>query len=279
LIRDIDNMGEVKPGTKRAERKDALFNEIESDILPAIEAIAKESLSVDNDVVYRSTKALFLIRKGGVDNIRTARDSFDEVSKTQRVSSRTGDMILSLDMQLNDKEHALEKAKNILSANPSDPMANYIMGSLCLQNGDNVTAEQHLRKATTGKRTAPLAYNDLAEVLRRRGAFEEAEKVAREAVAIMPKLYVAWETLGSILMGAGKSFEEAEKYIEKACELSKDEQGGAADVRMLISLARVQIKRGQMLRAKGTMRVVQSRMKELTEYERKEFEELMKSVR
>ena len=279
LIRDIDNMGEVKPGTKRAERKDALFNEIESDILPAIEAIAKESLSVDNDVVYRSTKALFLIRKGGVDNIRTARDSFDEVSKTQRVSSRTGDMILSLDMQLNDKEHALEKAKNILSANPSDPMANYIMGSLCLQNGDNVTAEQHLRKATTGKRTVPLAYNDLAEVLRRRGAFEEAEKVAREAVAIMPKLYVAWETLGSILMGAGKSFEEAEKYIEKACELSKDEQGGAADVRMLISLARVQIKRGQMLRAKGTMRVVQSRMKELTEYERKEFEELMKSVK
>jgi hypothetical protein len=34
-----------------------------------------------------------------------------------------------------------------------------------------------------------------------------------------------------------------------------------------------------MLRAKGTMRVVQGRMKELTEYERKEFEELMRSVK
>jgi Tfp pilus assembly protein PilF len=90
---------------------------------------------------------------------------------------------------------------------------------------------------------------------------------------------VAWETLGSILMDAGKSFDEAEKYIQKACDLSKDEQGGAADVRMLISLARVQIKRGQMKRAKSTMRVVQSRMDELTEFERKEFEDLMRSVK
>lgn len=279
LIRDIDNMGEVEPGSKRADRRDMLLKEIETDILPVMEEIAKDNSQIDNEVIYRSTKALFLMRKGGIDNIRSARDSFDELAKTRRVSSRTGDMILSLDMQLNDKEHAETKAKTILANNPSDPMANYIMGSLCLQRGDNETAEIHLKKAVSGNRAVPLAYNDLAEVLRRRGAFEEAEKTARKAVELMPKLYVAWETLGSILMASGKSFEEAEKYIEKACELSKDATGGAADVRMLISLARVQIKRGQMLSAKGTMRVVQSRMNELSEYERKEFEVLMKSVK
>lgn len=279
LIRDIDNMGEVEAGSKRAQRKEALLKEIETDILSVMEAIAADGSVVDNEVIYRSTKALFLMRKGGVENIRDARDSFEAVSKTRRVSSRTGDMILSLDMQLNDKEHAEEKAKTILMTNPSDPMANYIMGSLCLQRGENDAAEGHLRKAVSGNRTVPLAYNDLAEALRRRGAFEEAEKMARDAVRIMPKLYVAWETLGSILMASGKSSEEAEKCIEKACELSKDATGGAADVRMLISLARVQLKRGQKLRAKGTMRVVQSRMNELTEYEKKEFEELMKSVK
>lgn len=279
LIRDIDNMGDVKPGTKRAQRRNELLNEIETDLLPVMETLTRDGAGVDNDIVYRSAKALFLIRKGGVDNIRSARDSFDEVSKTRRVSSSTGDMILSLDMQLNDKVHAEDKAKSILATNPSDSMANYIMGSISLHRGENGIAESYLRKAVEGNRVVPLAFNDLAEVLRRRKAYDEAEKVARQAVVHTPNLYVAWETLGSILMDAGKSFEEAEKYIQKACDLSKDEQGGAADVRMLISLARVQIKRGQMLRAKGTMRVVQGRMKELTEYERKEFEELMRSVK
>jgi Tfp pilus assembly protein PilF len=279
LIRNIDAMGEVEPNSKRAERKEALLKEIETDILPVIEAISKESSGMDHEVVYRSTKALFLMRKGGVENIRSARDSFDEVAKTSRGSRRTGDVILSLDMQLNDKEHAEKKALKILATDADDPMANYIMGSILLHRGESAAAETHLRKAISGARHVPLAFNDLAEVLRRRGAFEEAEKMAREAVARMPKLYVAWETLGSILMASGKSFSEAEKYIEKACELSKDASGGAADVRMLISLARVQIKRGQMLRAKGTMRVVQSRMKELSEFERKEFEDLMKSVK
>lgn len=277
IIRDIDNMGEVKEGSKRAERRKALFNEVEGEILPAMAVLAKDNAS--NDAVYQSTRALVLMRKGGVENIREARDSFEEVSKSRRGSSRTGDMILSLDMQLDDKEHAEEKARTILIDNPSDPLANYIMGSLLLQRGDNETAEKHLRRAVDTKRQVPLAFNDLAEVLRRRDAFDEAEKYARKAVEAMPKLYVVWETLGSILMDAGKNFEEAEQHIQKACDLSKDAKGGAADVRMLISLARVQIKRGEMLRAKGTMRVVLGRINELTEFEKKEFEEMRKSVK
>jgi tetratricopeptide (TPR) repeat protein len=188
-------------------------------------------------------------------------------------------MILTLDMQLNDKAHAENRAIRILAANPDDSLANYIMGSISLHRGENNQAEKYLRKAVSGKRIALLAYNDLAEVLRRLKKFDEAEKYARKAVEITPNLYVAWETLGSILMDMGKSFEEAEKYIQKACDLSKDEQGGAADVRMLISLARVQKARGQMKRAKSTMRMVQSRMNELTDYERREFEELMRSVK
>ena len=51
------------------------------------------------------------------------------------------------------------------------------------------------------------------------------------------------------------------------------------DVRMLVSLARVQIKRGEMLRAKGTMRTVLGRIDELSEFEKREFEELRKRVK
>ena len=129
----------------------------------------------------------------------------------------------------------------------------------------------------------PLALNDLAEVLRRNKNFTDAEHYARKAVETSPKLYVAWETLGSILMDAKKgdkgALSEAEKCILKACELSRDEKGREADVRMLVALARVQAMRGDRSRARGTIRKVQARIGELSDFEKREFEELKKSVR
>ena len=277
LIQNVDMIKDALVNTNSAAKKDKALKEIEENILPKMESLVKDRPV--EDAVYRSTRALVLMRKGGDAHIREARDSFDAVANSGRGSTHTGDMILTLDMQLNDKTHAEARAMRILAANPDDSLANYIMGSISLHRGENNQAEKYLRKSVSGKRIALLAYNDLAEVLRRLKKFDEAEKYARKAVEITPNLYVAWETLGSILMDTGKSFEEAEKYIQKACDLSKDEQGGAADVRMLISLARVQKARGQMKRAKSTMRMVQSRMNELTDYERREFEELMRSVK
>lgn len=277
LIQNVDMIKDASVNTNSAAKKDKALKEIEENILPKMKSLVKDRPV--EEAVYRSTRALVLMRKGGDAHIREARDSFDAVANSGRGSTHTGDMILTLDMQLNDKAHAEARAMRILAANPDDSLANYIMGSISLHRGENNQAEKYLRKSVSGKRIALLAYNDLAEVLRRLKKFDEAEKYARKAVEITPNLYVAWETLGSILMDTGKSFEEAEKYIQKACDLSKDEQGGAADVRMLISLARVQKARGQMKRAKSTMRMVQSRMNELTDYERREFEELMRSVK
>ena len=51
------------------------------------------------------------------------------------------------------------------------------------------------------------------------------------------------------------------------------------DVRMLVSLARVQIAKGDRQRANMTLRKVKGRVKELSDFERGEFEELSKSVR
>lgn len=277
LIRMADNLGDVSANAKLEKRKTAIFKEVEGELMPTMEFLAKESK--ENDAVYRSVRALMLMRKGGESNIREARDSFDVVVDRGMGSSHTSDMILSLDMQLNDKEHAEERASRVLASRPDDPLANYIMGSIVLHRGDNEAAEKYFKKAVSGKRVIPLAFNDMAEVLRRRKAFDEAEVYARKAVEQMPNLYVAWETLGSILMDAGKSFDEAEKCVQKACELSKNEQGGAADVRMLISLARVQIRRNQMNRAQVTIREVQRRLNELTDFEKQEFQELMKSVK
>ncbi|MBQ6914676.1 MAG: hypothetical protein IJQ65_03075, partial [Kiritimatiellae bacterium] len=118
-----------------------------------------------------------------------------------------------------------------------------------------------------------------AEALRRRRDYAEAERYARKAVKAAPSLYVAWETLGSVLMDQGTNLDEAESCIRKACDLSKSKNGREADIRMLISLARVQIKRGDKQHAKISIRKVQSRIDELSAFERREFEEVKKRVR
>ena len=121
--------------------------------------------------------------------------------------------------------------------------------------------------------------NDLAEVLRRNKNFSEAERYARKATEKAPGLYVAWETLGSILMDAERNLDEAEACIRKACQLSKDKDGRDADIRMLVSLARVQVRRSDLQHAKVTIRKIRARINELSEFEKREFEKVVKGVR
>jgi tetratricopeptide (TPR) repeat protein len=173
------------------------------------------------------------------------------------------------------KDHAIE----VLKRNRNAPLANYVMGSLALQGGDNVNAEIYLRKAADARKPVVLALNDLAEVLRRTGKYDEAEMYARKAVKAAPKLYIAWETLGSILLNANRNIDEAEKCILKACELSRDDKGREEDVRMLISLARVQLAKCDNSKARTTLRKVNKRVSELSEYEKQEFEELRKRAK
>ena len=137
----------------------------------------------------------------------------------------------------------------------------------------------YLRVAADAPQPVALALNDLAEVLRRTKNFAEAERYARKATEKAPGLYVAWETLGSVLMDANRNLDEAEACIRKACELSKDRNGKEADIRMLVSLARVQVRRADMQHAKVTIRKVRSRIKELSEFEKREFEDVVKGVR
>ena len=136
-----------------------------------------------------------------------------------------------------------------------------------------------MRRAADAPKPVVLAQNDLAEVLRRAKRFEEAERYARLAVRAAPQLYVAWETLGAILMDAGGDLNEAEQCVNKACELSKSKDGKEEDVRMLVTLARVQVAKGDKTRANMTIRKVLGRIKELSDFEKSEFEELRSSVK
>ena len=256
-----------------AERA-ALLKNVENVILPEMEKNAKDV----NDYNIQSTRAFLMLRQGN-EKRKAARDMFAAAIKTRPDVQATQDIVLSLDISLNDTADAEYHAREVLRRNRKAPLANYVMGSLALQKGKYEEAESFLRRACETTRPVVLAQNDLAEVLRRTKRFEEAERYARLAVRTAPELYVAWETLGSILLDANGDLNEAEQCVSKACDLSKSESGKEEDVRMLIALARVQIAKGDRQRANMTIRKVKGRLKELSEFERGEFEELSKSVR
>ena len=257
----------------RAE-KSKMLKEVEDSLIPEMEKHAADK----NDYYIQSARAFLLVRKG-IENRKDARDAFAKAAKARPDVQATQDLVLGLDIQLNDTVDAEFHAREVLRRNRKAPLANYVMGSLALQKGDNEEAETYLRRAADAPQPVVLAQNDLAEVLRRTKRYEEAERYARLAVKTSPELYVAWETLGSILMDANGDLNEAEQCINKACELSRSADGKEEDVRMLVSLARVQVAKGDKQRANMTIRKVQGRIKELSDFEKGEFEELKKSAR
>ena len=231
-----------------------------------------------HDYYLQATRGFVLLKKGEAKR-REARDAFLAASKVRPDVSVTQKIVLGLDISLDDKDGAEAHAKDVLRRNRGEPLANYVMGSLALGRGEMDAALTYLHRAADAQQPVPLALNDIAEALRRKKDYDEAERYARKAVKVAPSLYVAWETLGAILMDRGTGLDEAEACIRKACDLSKAKSGHEADVRMLISLARVQVKRGDKQHARVSINKVQKRIEELSAFERREFEEVKKGVR
>ena len=259
---------------KTEQEKAALVKELEQQIVPSMEKRAQNQF----DYHVQATKGFVLLRKGESSR-REARDAFVTAAKARPDIAATQDLVLGLDISLDDKEHAEKQAREVLRRNRKAPLANYVMGSLALGRGKYDEAESYLRQAAEAPQPVVLAMNDLAEVLRRNKNFSEAERYARKATEKAPGLYVAWETLGSILMDAERNLDEAEACIRKACQLSKDKDGRDADIRMLVSLARVQVRRSDLQHAKVTIRKIRARINELSEFEKREFEKVVKGVR
>ena len=254
--------------------RERLFKEIQNDILPQME---KNSTN-PYDYYVQTTKAFIYMRQGA-ERRREARDALAVAMRSRPGSSVTQDLVLSLDISLDDRANAEHHAREVLRRNRNSPLANYVMGSLALRRGQYREAEAFLRKSADASQPNVLAMNDLAEVLRRNSNFKEAEFYARKAIEKSPDFYIVRETLASVLMDAGGDLEEAEQSVRKAIELSKAENGKDSDIRMFITLARVQSLKRDTKGALSSIRKVLSRIDELSDFEKREFEEIKRSVR
>ncbi len=258
---------------KDAKARGKLLKDLEERILPTME---KNSTN-PYDYYLQTTKAFVLMRQGAAKR-QEARDAFALASRAHPDSTITQDLMMGLDISLDDKVSAERHARDVLRRNRNAPLANYIMGSLSLSRGEYDQAEAFLRKAADNEKPNILAINDLAEVLRRKERYTEAETYVRRGIDKAPEFYILRETLGVILLDQNRNLDEAEASIKKAIELAKKETGKNPDVRLFNSLARVQIARKDMRGARNSLRKVEERLDELSDFEKREFEEISKGI-
>ncbi len=122
--------------------------------------------------------------------------------------------VLKLDLAIGNSEFTEVDARKLLGVDPDHALANYLLGSSLLARGSLKESEDFLRRSTERQATA-VAYNDLAENLRRQKRLPEAETAARKALALEPGLPPALDTLACILFDAGK-YEESAQAAETA---------------------------------------------------------------
>ena len=253
----------------RTEHRDAeadkVLVDIEKNVLSRIESIT----GTQDQFFYQMVKAE-LNMASGKEGFRTAREAYVRASILRPSVTKLQDLILQLDIRLADKPSAERYARQVLRSNRDHALANYVMGSLRLQAGAYGEAEDYLRRSVTSNPT-PEALNDLAETLRRIRKSNEAEKFARDATTKAPTLYIAWETLGTILMDENR-LDEAEAAMKKALALNND------DLRVKISLARMLYLRGNVDGARDALKEVREKKDNLSPFDLDEFEHLTKDM-
>ena len=158
--------------------------------------------------------------------------------------------ILRLDYGLQDRVHAESHAREILQLVPRHGFANYIMGSLALGAGRLDSARAFLERSAQNWNSA-LPRGDLAYALYRLRENERAEASARDALVRSDKLYEIWDTLGLVLLAAGRPEEARDAFNE-----ALGRRSGARVVHL--HLARAELMLGNEAAARGILDELQN---------------------
>jgi tetratricopeptide (TPR) repeat protein len=189
--------------------------------------------------------------------------------------------VLVLDIRMNDKAAAAQHAKDFLYQDRELPLANYIVGSLALGEGDAKRALSYLTQATAPTVNPPLpeAFNDLAEAHRQLGDWAAALSAAEHACKLSPNLAIARETAAAALLELGR-YADAHAYLTEAFELeAKRNPGKDPDPRLLITRARLHAKEGNNGLARVDLATARQYYDTLDRKAKAEFDALMQEVR
>ena len=168
-------------------------------------------------------------------------------------------------------DKAGKHAHMLLLLDSDHALANYIIGSIQLQKGDLLLAEDSMRTALVNMRS-PAILNDLAWVLQLLKKYDEAETLIREAIKANDKFAGAYDTLGVILMKSG-NLAEAETMLNQALVM----MNGHPDV--LFNLAELHEKTGAKTKLARDIKRLDKVSSHLTDEQRELLEKIKSSLK
>jgi tetratricopeptide (TPR) repeat protein len=177
---------------------------VEHTILPEMQ----KALKTPNHFLIHAIRG-FLLRNKGPAYFKEARLSLLKAVSLNAAMPDLWSAVFELDGALKTPEFTEADARNLLRTDPDHARANYLMGSSLLARGQVQESEDFLRRSIEKVPTAE-ACNDLGENLRLQKKLAEAERFARQALAIDPGLLPALDTLACIQFDDGKVDESAQ---------------------------------------------------------------------
>lgn len=202
-----------------------------------------------------------------------ARQHFEEALRMDPVNVPALENLARLDVQERRREEAEKHVRRLLTLNPRNQIANYILGSLQVFNGQYALAEASYRVAMNAQTTAtPDVLNDLAWVLAQQGKYKEALTYALTATKEQEHNGSVWDTLGYIQLKLG-DLTNAEKSLQKAIALLPQYPG------VMLRMAEVYEAKGMVKEALQLANQMMARASELDHDTLDELNALMKRLR
>ena len=167
-------------------------------------------------------------RLRGGERLRSAQKRFRKAIRDGEGNVRLAfERLLVIDVKLGDTQDIEYDALLILRRDVTHQLANAMLGSARLEQGDCESAVRFLQRAVSVGIPQPGVQNDLALALSGIGRHREAEALMREVVKAMPGNWHVLDSLSTVLAAAGKADEaalaarDAEASAERSAELVK----------------------------------------------------------
>ena len=180
--------------------------------------------------------------------------------------------VLEMYVMTQEFEDAVRVARAILSADPSNIVANIAMGTYYLEEEDFGLSDTFYGRALNlGGESLPIL-NNMAWLLAKKGNIAKAEEMARAALKIDAQNATVLDTLGVILMQKG-DLDGAEEALSNAYTLSETR------VEAGLHYSEVLVKQGKWRDAGVVMEDIEVDIEDLSKDDQKTFKRLKKQLK
>jgi tetratricopeptide (TPR) repeat protein len=153
-----------------------------------------------------------------VNDASAAAEQYRQIIKQVPHDHYTLVSLAILEKEAGNVDSALKHAITATEYVPTDPIANYIVGTLYQMKGRYKKAQRYMAEAIRLNPKFVLAYTDMAQLLGQQGKIEQAERVYQKGIVAVPDNASLHLNLSLLLRQEGR-LEEAENERRKAISL------------------------------------------------------------